>query len=83
MPCGHYKEMLMMFMWKFDQSQSRIWMPEPRGSFAQWFCRQFIIVHTCKPHINHKGPFIIYDWGCAGKKRGWVMTVKGGGGGGT
>jgi hypothetical protein len=20
-----------------------------------------------------KGPFIIYDWGWAGKKRGWVM----------
>ena len=27
----------------------------------------------CKIFTRIKGPFIIYDWGLAGKKRGWVM----------
>jgi hypothetical protein len=32
------------------------------------------INNTLPLDINSgKGPFIIYDWGWAGKKRGWVM----------
>jgi hypothetical protein len=36
-----------------------------------------------RSHILAKGPFIIYDWGWAGKKRGWIIRYflpKSGGG---